>query len=56
MKFKPSIRITVSEAPRFTYVKITRWYQPELRPSSAANLELLDRYSGSEPTESLFTL
>lgn len=56
MKFKPSIRITVSEAPRFTYFKITRWYQPELLPSSAANLELLDRYSGSEPTESLFTL
>lgn len=56
MKFKPCIRITVSEAPRFTYFKITRWYQPELLPSSAANLDLLGRYSGSEPTVSLSTL
>ena len=54
MKFKPSIRVAVSEAPRFTYFKITRRYQPELLPSSAANLELLDRYSGSESTESLY--
>ena len=48
--------ITVFEAPRFTYVKITRWYQAKLLPSLATNLDLSGRYVGSELTVSVLTL